>query len=99
MTESLLILDAGHSIADVEAVAPIRQRYGNRVLVVGTADTAALARLGRVVAAGEAAPEPGPEFDETEQMGIHAWNARPELATKQRPGEGLAWDTPGFEPP
>lgn len=99
MAEYLLILDAGHGIAEVEGVAPIRQRYGNRVLVVDAASTAAIARLGRVVAAGEPAPEPPPDFDITEQMGIHAWNARPDLATKQRPGEGLAWDTPGFDAP
>lgn len=97
--DSLLILDPGRDVAEVEVLAPVRQRYGDRVVIVGAAAAAALAGLGRLVAAGEVAPEPGSAFSETERMGILAWNARADVAAKQRPGDGLSWDTPGFEPP
>jgi hypothetical protein len=38
------------------------------------------------------------ELDEGARIFVSAWLARP--ATKpERPGEGLSWDAPGFEPP
>lgn len=98
MAESLLILAPGTSVAEVEATGQLRQRFGDRVVVIA-GEPGALAGLGVLVADGETAPDPGPGFTETEAMGIHAWNARSEMAGKSRPGEGLAWDSPGFDAP
>ncbi len=98
MSESLLILAPGRTAAEAEAVAAVRQRYGERVLVVDDGG-AELAGLGTLIPTGSAAPEPGDGFSETERLGILAWNARPALATKTRRGDGLAWDSDGFDPP
>lgn len=98
MAESLLILAPGTSVAQVEATGRLRQRFGDRVVVID-GDPGPLAGLGLVVADGQQAPEPGVGFTETEQMGILAWNARADMAGKSRPGEGLAWDSPGFDAP
>ena len=82
-------------------MAQIRQRYGDRVLVVTTDTPDRLAGLAGVtlVTAHGAAPEGGDDFTETERMGLAAWNARAAFATKVRPGDGLPWDTKGFAAP
>lgn len=99
MSESLLILAPGRRAAEAEALATVRQRYGERVLVVEGGASERLTGLGTLVPSGSAAAEPGAEFSETERLGILAWNARREMATKSRRGEGLPWDAEGFEPP
>jgi len=99
MTESLLILAPGRSAAEAEALAVVRQRYGERVLVVEGGVPERLAALGTVVPSGSAAAEPSTDFSETERLGILAWNARLDLATKTRRGDGQPWDAEGFEPP
>jgi ABC-type iron transport system FetAB permease component len=38
-------------------------------------------------------------LDQQEAMFVAAWRLRLQAPTKQRPGEGLDWDAPGFEPP
>jgi hypothetical protein len=37
------------------------------------------------------------DLTDDERLFVEAWRLR--FAPKQRPGEGLAWDAPGFEPP
>lgn len=101
MEEALVVVADAVAAAAVAAVAPIRQRYGERVLIVA-ADAAE--RIRRVAGAslflsGAAAALPPPDASETEQIGVDAWNARVASQGKQRPGDGLPWDTPGFEAP
>jgi len=38
------------------------------------------------------------ELDEGARLYVRAWRERP-AAKPDRPGEGLAWDHPGFQPP
>jgi hypothetical protein len=38
-------------------------------------------------------------LDKQEAMFVAAWRLRLQAPAKQRPGEGLDWDAPGFEPP
>ena len=96
-----MILGGGSAPADVEARAQVRQRYGDRVLVVATDAPERLRALADVsiFRAGTKAPEPAGDFSETEKMGIAAWNARDAMLKKQRPGEGLPWDAKGFKAP
>ena len=73
----------------------------DRVLVVSTDNVGGLRALGDVyvVEAGKRAPAQQEGLSETEQMGVEAWNARDDIANKKRRGDGLSWDTPGFDPP
>ena len=38
------------------------------------------------------------DLDAGAQLVVSAWRGRP-LSKPDRPGEGLSWDAPGFEPP
>jgi len=38
-------------------------------------------------------------LDQQEAMFVAAWRLRLQAPAKQRPGEGLNWDAPGFKPP
>ena len=38
-------------------------------------------------------------LDEKESLFVSAWQTRLRQSRKQRPGEGLDWDHPGFKPP
>ncbi|MBC9034847.1 hypothetical protein IAG41_20850 [Sphingomonas sp. JC676] len=99
MGEMLIILAKGRTAAELEGLATVRQRYGDRVFVVAAAEPAPLGALGDVFPADSKAPESDESLSTTEQLGISAWNAREDLANKQRPGEGLDWDSEGFEAP
>ena len=54
-----------------------------------------------VVAVSSGALPPGvmEELDEQEALFVRAWASRMTGPQKQRRGEGLPWDAPGFEPP
>jgi hypothetical protein len=39
------------------------------------------------------------QLSRTEALFARAWERRQHAHAKERPGEGLAWDAPGFEPP
>lgn len=69
------------------------------LVVRGTQDQAELAAIpgvARVVEPG--APAPALEgLSAGEQLFVSGWLAR--SAPKERPGEGLAWDAPGYTPP
>jgi len=101
MQETLVILNRGRTVSEIEPLAQVLQRYGDRVLVVATDNAGALRALGevQVVESGKQAPAQEDGLNETEQMGIAAWNARGDFAKKKRRGDGLPWDTPGFDPP
>lgn len=100
-TERLLVLDqhAGDVLADLGSA--VRHQVSARVAVVVVDDVRAeqLRRHPRVRAMTDTAPEPavmatlGPD----EQLFIGAWLLESEEA--MRPGDGLPWDAPGFDPP
>lgn len=49
---------------------------------------------------GEAPPEVMEGLDESEALFVAAWSSRIKQGpSKERRGEGLPWDAPGFEPP
>ena len=54
-----------------------------------------------VVAVSSGAPPPDviEDLDEQETLFVTAWASRMTGPQKQRRGEGLPWDAPGFEPP
>ena len=89
-----------------EAGGRILQRYGNHVLIVEGPSEIVPSLGGREGIAGVfqgAAPKDVTEnLDDTGQLGIAAWNTRHTAAytasKRERKGEGLAWDHPGFEP-
>lgn len=95
--ETLVVLSRG---ADPPQGA-VRQRLGNRVLIVDAAE------LGPGIAAVLDVPEPGRvrtrgelpgDLSDEERLFVSAW-VRRHSTSKQRAAEGLAWDTPGYEPP
>jgi hypothetical protein len=50
------------------------------------------------VMTGPADAIPG-SLTDSERLFVSAWQTRQQVAAKNRPGEGLAWDAPGFLPP
>jgi hypothetical protein len=84
----------------------VRQQYGPAVMIVEAApDVLETLKSDRDVAgvfAGAVPEELARQVDETGKLGIAAWNQRHSAsyqeAKRDRKGEGLAWDHPGFEP-
>lgn len=101
MDDALVVLAKLDRLSAVEAAASVRQRYGARVLVVAADTAARLQGIADVVVylPGAGGAQPPPDASETERSGVAAWNARAASASKQRLGDGLAWDAPGFEAP
>ena len=59
----------------------------------------AIGGVAAVFAAGESPEDPGTLTD-AEKLFAGAWSMRTgDVAGSERPGEGLAWDAPGFTPP
>jgi hypothetical protein len=53
-----------------------------------------------VIGSGDPAPAVMGDLDDGESLFVAAWVRRmQELPAKQRRGEGLSWDAPGFTPP
>ena len=101
--ERLAILDPslGSSlIAELRAIAHVTQVMAPR-LVLLHADAATAARIAQmpgVVSLHEGTlGEVPPDLTQTERLFISAWEAR--QRPKDRRGEGLDWDAPGFKPP
>jgi hypothetical protein len=105
--ELLVILDGGSPIAVggelfdrfriVHAASPT-------VLVIdlpGDTSATEVAAIPGVAAVSEGAvtPELIAGLDETTALFVRAWARRIEVPRPLRPGEGLAWDAGGFEPP
>lgn len=101
MDDALVILSDVDRLPAIETAARVRQRYGERVLVVAAETAPRLLGLAgaTVFLPGTAGAEPPPHASEIERMGVEAWNARVASAGKSRPGDGLSWDAPGFEAP
>jgi hypothetical protein len=101
--ELLVILDTDGTAAALDrlaSVARVTQVLLPRLALV-RADAAArdaIRRIPGVIALVEEAPaDLPPDLTPEERVFVAAWAARG--APKVRPGEGLDWDAPGFEPP
>jgi hypothetical protein len=87
-----------------EAVPPqakVLQRLPPRLAIV-TADEEGIRAMERTPAitavfARDVPPEKLEQFDQVTRAFAAGWNER--HRPKERPGEGLSWDSPGFEPP
>jgi len=82
----------------------VRQVASSCVFVVegGQSELAKLRAISGVtiIAGGDAPPGVLEKLDEGEKLFVAAWSSRSkEAGSKQRRGEGLSWDAPGFTPP
>lgn len=112
MEEALIVLDAdGRSAVQaarrqIESTAKVLQAYGSQVLIAQVAPSVkqSLSSLPGVsgVYEGIADAALAERLDEVGRLGIAAWNQRhsPSYRSRklERPGEGLAWDHPDYEP-
>jgi hypothetical protein len=104
MPERLVLLsgqDAPAELADLQARYRVSGLLPPRLAIVDLDDSQAELvgrRPGiRILSDPEQAlPD---SLGETEQLFAHAWQQRLRSIHKQRPGDGLAWDAPGFTPP
>ena len=105
--DSLVIIigdRAEESFKRISADYKVRQVASPRVFTV-EADQSELAKLRAVsgvtvVTSGDAPPGIMEKLDEGEALFVAAWlSRRKEGSSKQRLGEGLSWDAPGFTPP
>lgn len=104
----LLVILSGErteeALKQLSAKYNVQQVASPRVLVVeGTQnELAGLRAVPGVLAAtaGELPPTVLEGLDQSETLFVAAWLSRTkEGPSKQRPGEGLSWDAPGFVPP
>lgn len=103
--EQLVLLDTDGvdaTIAEIEALARVTQMLPPRLLLVRADADARNAILGvpGVIGLLDAASPPRDvslDLSPAERVFVDAWVAR--SAPKTRRGDGLDWDTPGFEPP
>lgn len=105
MAEVLVILQSSSTAAQRQAVsraAPASQSVSDRVFLA-TVNDAMLVTLRSMpgvatVLSGSASPRDLPPLNEAERLFAQAWlSSRGQV--KQRPGEGLDWDTPPRRPP
>jgi hypothetical protein len=100
--EALLELEPGANLDDaVDPHVEIHQRLPPRLVIVA-ADEEGLKALEsrpevRAVFTADVPPETLEQFDESERLFAAGWNER--RRPKQRLGEGLPWDAPGFDAP
>jgi hypothetical protein len=104
--ELLVILDlrtAAEAQERLRSSHRVTQVGSPRVLVVAVSpgETSPTSSTPGVVAVSSGALPPSvvEELDEQEALFVTAWARRMTGPEKQRRGEGLPWDTPGFEPP
>jgi hypothetical protein len=105
--DALLILkgDAASARREIGQHARIAHEASPRVIVVAGEDDALRSLVGRQdVVAEEALSTGGVPADlaltPAEEMFVKSWLERRRLErTKQRRGEGLSWDTKGFDAP
>lgn len=104
LEEDLLFAATADLASALEAVPPelhVVQR-GSRRLALLRGTRSALdafikeARLSPVI---EVSPELLEQLVPGERLFIEAWAQNLRQPTRQRRGDGLAWDAPGFEPP
>jgi xanthine dehydrogenase molybdopterin-binding subunit B len=100
MGDVLLIASDEPSAQRLAARLGSGQVMGRAVLAV---DTARLENMPGDVQVFTAADRPRPPdvagLSEAETLFVDAWRSRLDRPAKVRPGDGLPWDAPGFEPP
>lgn len=99
--ETLIIIEPGGGIQDVATHSNIVQQIGSRVFIVEGLQTEKLRNAPGVqtVATGPIASDLYSDLSEAEQLFVAAWSDRQTKPKTTRPGDGLDWDTPGFEEP
>ena len=101
-SEALLELESGAPLdAVIHPHVEIQQRLPPRLAIVA-ADEEGLRALERkpevrAVFTGDVPPEALTQLNEAERLFAAGWNQR--HRPKQRRGEGLPWDAPGFDAP
>jgi hypothetical protein len=101
-SEVLVALKPGAAIDDaVPGGAQVVQRMPPRLAIVVADDDGIQAMTDSPavtgVYAGDVPPDVLDGFDQVTRVFAASWNER--RRPKQRRGEGLSWDAPGFEPP
>jgi hypothetical protein len=100
--EDLVVLDpgtAGQTLAQLRKIANVTQVLAPRLVLV-RAEPALRARIAGVAGVLGVYSDVPPELADlapAERVFISAWQTRG--APKQRAGDGLSWDAPGFMPP
>jgi len=101
--ELLVILEGDApdaALAHLRSVADVTQVLAPRLALV-RADEASTTRAEQIAGVlgvyDDTPPELPHDLTSSELLFISAWAQRAEA--KVRPGEGLSWDAPGFEPP
>src|SRR5215469_12413436 len=101
--ELLIVLEsrsASETLARLRAVANVTQVFPPRLALV-QAGPDARTRIARIEGVLDALDDPAralpADLTPAERIFAAAWQARRQ--PKTRPGEGLPWDAPGFEPP
>lgn len=108
--QALVITDEAWDAAAVVPAARVVSMYPPRVHVlepptsVSAADLLALPGVRAVLVGGRALQTFGDASVLTtlsagERLFVQGWGAGQTAEPKARPGEGLPWDAPGFEPP
>lgn len=93
---------ADAALAELRSYGRVTQVASRRLVVLESEeDPAVLGSLPGVVVstASELPVEVASGLDEGEALFASAWSSRMRQETKTRPGEGLSWDAPGFQPP
>jgi hypothetical protein len=101
--ELLVVLDSPHAasaLAELLELASVTQVLGPRLALV-RADAATAARIAKIkgvhgVHSGTLGGIPS-DLTQKERAFVSAWEMR--QRPKERPGDGLSWDAPGFTPP
>jgi hypothetical protein len=101
--EVLVLLEprlADEALAQLRAVAVVTQVLPPRLALV-RADPETMGRAAQIAGVrdvyDDTPPELPPDLTPAERLFVSAWEARRQ--PKTRPGEGLPWDAPGFQPP
>lgn len=102
--ERLVVLSDDNDAMDrLSSRYAISQVASPRVVVVRLPQSepdSALQSRPEVLAVDEVTPEVAAGLTDAEALFVSAWAQRTrESGTKQRPGDGLSWDHPGFAPP
>ena len=105
MSELLLILSVSAAAHAAPSALPatLVQSVSPRVHIVraefGLVDRLRADPAVELVTSDEVPPEIMASLTSAESLFVKGWQSRREQGDKARPGEGLSWDAPGFEPP
>lgn len=100
--EDLVVLGpgpTGQTLAQLRKIVNVTQVLSPRLVLVRAepALRARIAEVAGVLGVYSDAPPDLPDLTPAERVFISAWQTR--ATPKQRAGDGLSWDAPGFMPP